>query len=679
MKKSSKCLVLIGVVAITIGISGLFEPTNKINKNIGMQEAKAYNHNTENALDNVFIQDNNLILPFIFDSKDQAATLDIRAKFARAGLTIRNISTGTVGTGTQITVNENTNVYNILIYGDVNGDGLINLIDVQNIILHYLNQTTLTGLKATAGNVNNNDNNINLIDAQRVILFYLGNLNSGLVVKEPQASNPVDPTDPVEDSISRISITNPIKDEYIWGEEIDLTGGKINIVYTSGRVERIDMQRSMISGYNKNVLGEQLITVSYRVNITTNFTSTFKVTVKEPNKEISDIIVDKNMKSGICYQPVEFLLSSKENEKNINIDDLSFDITNGNKEDIVIEKIALEDGRIKVSFTSKTANSYVIKPKVGDKETEIKLEVKEDESINKITLVPIENNMKFEKDKSTKVEIKFSHIYPGPDGEKNGREIEVNGPDVSKVTSSLLPELDIAVLEEDTLNEIQFINKDMYLLPDTESGDTIIKYALITPKQEGNLVLSITVNDTSNNKEYTYTETIEIKANPISRIPLEIETDKDSEGNRIVRLYKSVNNINQYNDLVKQGDNNYIYTLVPIYKVDNGNTIKLKINDIYQLGYDDGKVSIEDNVIHNITQDKLNSVTDSIDIKPFKIGENGEIEIIPKPSNSDATYANSEIDYIGIALKLNEMEKGLESIIVSYENEETTLKITFID
>ena len=285
MKKLSKCLVLIGAVTITIGISGLFESTNKINKNIGIQEPKAYNHNTENALDNVFIQDNNLILPFIFNNKDQANTLDIRNKFARAGLTVRNISTEAVGTGTQITVNENTNVYNLLIYGDVNGDGLINLIDVQNIILHYLGQSTLTGLNAMAGNVNNNDNNINLIDAQRVILFYLGNLNTGLVVKEPEASNSEKPIDPVEDTISKITITPPTKRIYTVGEEINLAGGKINIVYVSGKVESINIQKSMVSGYNMSVPGSQTVTVYYRVNSATNFTATFDIQVNILNKE----------------------------------------------------------------------------------------------------------------------------------------------------------------------------------------------------------------------------------------------------------------------------------------------------------------------------------------------------------------------------------------------------------
>ena len=418
MKKSSKGLALMGLTAIVIGISGLFQATNKINKDIEIQEAKAYNHSTENALDNVFMQDNNLILPFIFDNANQADSLDIRAKFAKANLTIKSISNEPVGTGTQITVNENTNTYNIVIYGDVNGDGKINLIDVQRIILHYLNPATnsLTGLNAIAANVNNKDNNdINLIDAQRIILFYLGNLNTGLVVEEPEASNPVGP---IEDTISNITITNPTKYIYTVGEEINLAGGKINITYSSGKIEIINMEKYMISGYNKNVPGKQTVTVSYRVNDTINFTSSFEVLVNVLNKEITTIISSTNFTEGICYQPVEFTLESGENEEDININALNLAVKDSNGEVINDEKIATitkrngTNGKIIVSFIAKVADSYTIIPSVGKVTgTDIKIVVKEDKSINRITL----DTTDFVQGTESKVGIHFWHEYTAED------------------------------------------------------------------------------------------------------------------------------------------------------------------------------------------------------------------------------------------------------------------------
>ena len=451
MKKSSKGLALIGLTTIVIGISGLFQATNKINKEIEIQEAKAYNHSTENALDNVFMQDNNLILPFIFDNASQAETLDIRAKFAKANLTIKSISNEPVGTGTQITVNENTETYNIVIYGDVNGDGKINLIDVQRIILHYLNPNTnaLTGLNAIAANVNNKDNNdINLIDAQRIILFYLGNLNTGLVVGEPGASNPVEP----EDTISNITITNPTKYIYTVGEEINLAGGKINITYASGKVETIDMEKYMISGYNKNVPGKQTVTVSYRVNDTINFTSSFEVLVNVLNKEITTIISSTNFTDGICYQPVEFTLKSGENEEDININDLKLVIKDSNGKIINDEKIASigkrngANGVIIVSFVGKVADSYTIIPSVGKVTgTDIKIVIKEDKSINKITL----DTNNFVQGTEAKVGIHFWHEYTAEDRK------EIDGVDMSKVSVSASSE---------SLIDVKFLNEDGYVI-----------------------------------------------------------------------------------------------------------------------------------------------------------------------------------------------------------------------
>lgn len=680
MKKLSKCLVLIGAVTITIGISGLFESTNKINKNIGIQEPKAYNHNTENALDNVFIQDNNLILPFIFNNKDQANTLDIRNKFARAGLTVRNISTEAVGTGTQITVNENTNVYNLLIYGDVNGDGLINLIDVQNIILHYLGQSTLTGLNAMAGNVNNNDNNINLIDAQRVILFYLGNLNTGLVVKEPEASNSEKPIDPVEDTISKITITPPTKRIYTVGEEINLAGGKINIVYVSGKVESINIQKSMVSGYNMSVPGSQTVTVYYRVNSATNFTATFDIQVNILNKEITTIIAiidgkeqSKPATSGICYKPVEFLLKSGENEKNINVEDLSFIIKlqKDNKEEIItdekiasIEKVPTQDGMIAVTFLPKVEGAYTVIPKLGKvPEIDIKILANKDESINKIELES-SDTIKFIQDETTTAEIKFSHVYP------DGRTIEIEGPDISKISSSLVQESDVT----QNVGSINFLNEGKYLLSDVKSGDKVVKYASITPNKSGNLKLNITV---TNKDDTLHVAGIDIEVKPIKLLindgKTEItlcESEEDME-QAIVNGQK----IEKYTDTIFDDSHTYYYTLIPISKLDeNDNKISdVKVKDIYQLGFNTGKINFVDNVMYNASADKLNETMPSIDIKGFINGEKG-IEMINNTSDSNTT----KIDYIGIALKKN-VNPHFESVIVYYENNGNKEVITTLE
>lgn len=659
MKKSSKGLAVIGLAVMVIGISGLFQATNKINKDVLIQEAKAYNHSTENALDNVFMQDNNLILPFIFDNTSQADTLDIRAKFAKANMTIKNISTEAVGTGTQITVNENTNVYNVVIYGDVNGDGKINLIDVQRIILHYLDPNTnaLTGLNAIAANVNNKDNNdINLIDAQRIILFYLGNLNTGLVVEEPEASNPVGP----EDTISNITITNPTKYIYTVGEEINLTGGKINITYTSGKVEIIDMQKDMISGYNKNMPGRQTVTVSYRVNDTINFTSTFEVVVNVLNKEITTIIPSKEfITDGICYNPVEFTLTSGENEEDIDINALNLVIKDSDGKIVNDEKVATigkrngVNGAIIVSFVGKVADSYTITPSVETVTgTDIKIIVKEDESINEITL----DTTNFVQGAEAKVGIHFWHKYTEED------KREITGIDMSKVLVSASSE---------NLIDVKFLNEEGYAITGAKTIDSIIKKVSITPQQSGNLVLSISIGQ-EGTEGYVKSDI----AIQVSEINLVVDAGADNT----ITLYKSEGAIEKQEESAYAEDDGYIYTLVPIYIIDDENGIfdseinkkitRVKVKDIYELREETGNISFIDNVMYNL-EGPSNDIMESIHINAYNANE----LIIYNPNMEDTTYANTDVIYIGIALEKwaeEEVINGNGYIVVTYAGQEIT-------
>ncbi len=657
MKKTSKGLALMGLATIVIGISALFQATNKINKDIEIHEAKAYNHSTENALDNVFIQDNNLILPFIFDNPGQADTLDINSKFAKANLTIKSISANTVGTGTQITVNENTNTYNVVIYGDANGDGKINLIDAQRVILHYLNPTenALTGLNAIAANVNNKDNNdINLIDAQRIILFYLGNLNSGLVVEEPEASNP---EEPIEDIISNISITNPTKKIYTVGEELNLAGGKINIIYKSGKVETIDMQKYMISGYDKNISGRQTVTVSYRVNNTINFTATFEVIVNVLNKEITTIISSTNFTQGICYKPIEFTLTSGENEEDIKINELNLVIKDSNRNIVNDENIASitkkngTNGEIIVSFIGKIADSYTIIPSVGKVTgNDIKIIIREDKSINKITL----DTANFVQGKESKVGIHFWHEYT------EQYKKEITNIDMSKILVSASSE---------NIIDVKFLNEDGYIIAGAKNIDSIVRKVSITPQQSGSLILSISIGQ-EGTEGYVKSD-IQIQ---VSEINLVVNTDEDN----CITLYKSKDAIGEQEGVYEEEDG-YIYTLVPIYKIDEDGAFdddigekisRVKVKDIYQLKEETGNISFIDNVMFNL-ESPSNDIMESIHINAYNANEH----IIYNPNLEDTIYANTDVIYIGIALEEwaeEEVINGKGYIVVTYAGQEIT-------
>ena len=273
MKKSSKSLILIGAAAIAIGMSGAVPLTKKID-DTEKKSLKAYNYKPDNILDNVFMENNNKILPFIYSNKDQTVTEEtVRSEFKKANLTIKNISTKKIATGTTITVNENSDVYTVLIYGDTNNDGKVNLSDAQRVIAHYFseNKDLLQNIYKIAGNVVNDTDKINLTDAQRIIQFYLGNLTVDLVLNKPMSD--------AEDYITDIQITSMPKTQYQVGESLDLSGGEITITHVSGKIETKPMAECEVTGFSSTA-GNKTITVTYGKNaLGQPVTITFNVTV----------------------------------------------------------------------------------------------------------------------------------------------------------------------------------------------------------------------------------------------------------------------------------------------------------------------------------------------------------------------------------------------------------------
>lgn len=73
----------------------------------------------------------------------------------------------------------------------------------------------------------------------------------------------------------------PTKTEYIKGEALDLTGGKLVITFNDQSTQTIDLAEATVSGFDSQNVAEQTITVKYN-----ELTSTFSVTVKdEPQSE----------------------------------------------------------------------------------------------------------------------------------------------------------------------------------------------------------------------------------------------------------------------------------------------------------------------------------------------------------------------------------------------------------
>ncbi|PJI08172.1 MULTISPECIES: leucine-rich repeat protein [Clostridium] len=63
--------------------------------------------------------------------------------------------------------------------------------------------------------------------------------------------------------------TSPTKTSYIQGQSLDVTGAKIVAAYNDGTNETVNVTSGMVSGYNANQVGTQIVTVNYNGKVAT--------------------------------------------------------------------------------------------------------------------------------------------------------------------------------------------------------------------------------------------------------------------------------------------------------------------------------------------------------------------------------------------------------------------------
>lgn len=81
--------------------------------------------------------------------------------------------------------------------------------------------------------------------------------------------------------------TPPTKQVYLEGkDELDVTGGKLALIYNYGDVEEIDLTTDMVTGFDNTVVGDKTLTVTYEGK-----TTTFDVTIKA--KSLTSIEISK--------------------------------------------------------------------------------------------------------------------------------------------------------------------------------------------------------------------------------------------------------------------------------------------------------------------------------------------------------------------------------------------------
>ena len=188
----------------------------------------------------------------------------------------------------------------------------------------------------------------------------------------------------VKDAVTGIGIkTNPNKTQYKYGEELDLTGATISVVKGSGTVE-IPVTEDMVSGYDKEKLGEQTIKVTYGGEETT-----FKVNVKDYvtkievvpadvtgkyNDELSQIISANDIKYVVTYAKegaktpetlTESMIKTTYNKGTINKQSLKAEYededvnsaTKGEKFEATLN-VTLSDVVSKITITKPTKTNY---------------------------------------------------------------------------------------------------------------------------------------------------------------------------------------------------------------------------------------------------------------------------------------------------------------------------------
>lgn len=133
-------------------------------------------YNVNDFVKDKFTEDEVKYLPIKYDDTYEKITVsDIEREFAARGIKIESISTDKIVNGTQIKTANGT--YTVIIYGDTNGDGEVDVFDARQIVewLLYEKEKTIPEITRVAANVNKEKENvIDIFDARRIVEFVLG-------------------------------------------------------------------------------------------------------------------------------------------------------------------------------------------------------------------------------------------------------------------------------------------------------------------------------------------------------------------------------------------------------------------------------------------------------------------------------------------------------------------------
>ena len=211
------------------------------------------------VIDNGYLyQKNNGMTVEEYKEKIDNQNLQVYSKTGEMLENADNLSTGDI-------LEENSEKNTLVLRGDLNGDGYMDENDFLAVKEHLIGKNILQDEFKEAADLDEN-NDVNLID---VLLFKR--------IKKIDSERRLE-------SIELIS--KPLKTVYIQNyEELNITGGKIRLIYSDETTEEIDITSDMITGFDNSKLGDQILTISYGGK-----TTTFNITVVEKELVGIDVI-----------------------------------------------------------------------------------------------------------------------------------------------------------------------------------------------------------------------------------------------------------------------------------------------------------------------------------------------------------------------------------------------------
>ncbi len=183
-------------------------------------------------------EEQNIVVVQLTDGSSQLSKVEfenmVKDKYSAKGLSISPVLSGnTVATGSKVKI-DNDKTLDVVVYGDINGDGLVDISDAQIITQRFLDGPEFNRLESIAGGIAGNDSSIDISDAQRLTDFMLNPedyADSGFIDNTVLPEEVIEPTQQEQYNYSfTINGNNMINDT-------NSSTSKINITIPNGRAE----------------------------------------------------------------------------------------------------------------------------------------------------------------------------------------------------------------------------------------------------------------------------------------------------------------------------------------------------------------------------------------------------------------------------------------------------------